>query len=359
MKKATIFFLAVIILAACRKTMQESENPPKAAEETMQKGKPAPPVTANPALAYMKIFKVGNNRYPPGIFVIDENGANETRVYTNNSVQYTQWVSFPAWNQAGTKLCFTSDFTDLYTLNISLVNGTPTGSGATKIADGKAAGGEYKQGKWRPGSNVIASVWKKTGETDKIHMLPSAGGAATVLYAAANTDRSLGDDISFNPDGSKLVFIERQESTDQNFLKVFDLNINTVINTIDLSQFKSVFELDWGKTAGTNMVAILTVPRCDGSPAGNEGFNQFYTIDVSSSTPLLTWRKDNAGRNLSISTNDTKFTVLDYYSSRTCSPSTGCCTLSYNLYGFKAFSLSSGSTLFSLTTNTANPDWKR
>jgi hypothetical protein len=358
MKQATILFIMVILIAACSKTIKDSENPVLSAEETIQR-KPSPPATANPALAYMKIFKVGNNRYPPGIFVIDENGTNETMVYANYSGQYTQWVTFPAWNQAGTKLCFTSDNADLFTLNISLVNGVPTGSGAMKIANGIAAGGQYKQGKWQPGSNMIASVWKKTGEVDKIHILPSGGGAASVLYAAADADRTIGDDISFNPEGSKLVFIERQELTDQNYLKVFDLNLNAVINTIDLSQFKSVFELDWGKTAGTNMVAILTVPRCDETPEGQEGMHQFYTIDVSSGSPLLTLRKTNAGRNISVSANDSKFTVLDNPSMYSCSPTTGCCTRTYNLYGFKAFSLITGAQLFSLTTNTSGPDWKR
>jgi hypothetical protein len=359
MKKATIFFLAVILLAACSKTIQEPDNLQNPAEEATQKGKPAPPANANPVFAFTKTYFTKNAlQHYAGITVADENGANETKVYSKT----TQPVSHPAWNETGTKLCFTADNANLYTLNISLNNGVPTGSGATKIADGIAAGGQYKQGKWRHGASQIASVWKKTGETDKIHILPASGGTASVLYAAANSDWTIGDDISFNPEGSKLVFIERQVSTDQNFLKVFDLNSNTVINTIDLSQFKSVFELDWGKTAETNMVAILTIPRCDGSYTGNQGINQLYTIDVSSPTPLLTWRKDDAGHNLSISPNDLKFTVKDYSSSPVCSPTTGCCTRSYYSYGFKTFSFTNPSisiTDFDSNPIRINPDWKR
>jgi hypothetical protein len=357
MKKLFPILAFSFLLYGCKKDIKTSDQQEANQQENLQR-KPPPPATANPAITYMKIFTAGN-KYPSGIYMVDANGANETRVYANYSGQYTQWVNYPAWNEAGTKVCFTSDNADLYTLNISVVNGVPTGSGATKIANGQATGGQYKQGKWRPGANQIASVWKKTGETDKIHIMPSTGGTPAVLYAAANSDWTIGDDISFNTDGSKLVFIERQSSTDQNFLKVLDMISNTVINTIDLSQFKSVFELDWGKTAGTNMVAILTVPRCDETPEGQEGMHQFYTIDVSSTTPLLTLRKTNAGRNLSISADDSKFTVLDNPSMYSCSPTTGCCTRSYNAYGFKAFSLSTGAALFSLTTNTSGPDWKR
>lgn len=359
MKKITSFFLTVLLFAACSKTIEESENQQKPAEEIMQKGKPIPPTPANPVLVYAKTYFTNNGmQYYSGITVVDENGANETKVYSKMS----QPVSHPAWNETGTKLCFTADNANLYTLNISLVNGVSTGSGATKIADGIAAGGQYMQGKWRPGANQIASVWKKTGETDKIRILPASGGTASVLYASANADWIIGNDIAFNPDGSKLVFIERQVSVDQNFLKVFDLNSNAVINTIDLSQFKSVFELDWGKTAGTNMVAILAVPRCDGSPAGNQGINQLYTLDVSSSTPTLTLRKDDAGGNLSISPNDLKFTVKDNYTSPVCSPTTGCCVRSYYSYGFKTFSFTNPLifiTDFDSNPIRINPDWKR
>ncbi len=359
MKKAAIFFLAVILLVACSKSNQEYDNLQKPAEETMQKGKPAPPANANPVLAFTKTYFTNNlTQWYAGITVADENGANETKVYSKLS----QPVSHPAWNETGAKLCFTADNANLYTLNISLNNGVPTGSGATKIADGIAAGGQYKQGKWRPGANQIASVWKKASETDKIRILPASGGTASVLYAAANADWTIGDDISFNPNGSKLVFIERQISTDQNYLKIFDLNLNTVINTIDLSQFKSITELDWGKTAGTNMVAILTVPRCSESYPGNQGIYQLYTIDVSSPTPLLTWRKDDAAYNLSISPGDLKFTVKNYYQSQTCSPVTGCCTRSYYTYGFKTFSFANPSTPitdFDSNPIRINPDWKR
>lgn len=359
MKKITTFFLTAILFAACSKTIQEPGDLQQPSAETAQKGKPVPPAAANPVFVYTKVYFTKNavQNYT-GITVADENGANETKVYSKMG----QPVSQAAWNETGTMICFTADNADLYTLNFSIVNGVPNGSGAAKIANGIAAGGQYKQGKWRPGANQIACVWKKTGEPDKIHIIPSGGGSASVLYAAANADRVIGDDISFNPEGSQLVFIERQVSTDQNFLKVFDMNSNAVINTIDLSQFKSVFELDWGKTSETNMVAILTVPRCDGSYTGNQGINQLYTIDVSSTAPLLTWRKDDAGHNLSISPNDQKFTVKDNYSSPVCSPTTGCCTRSYYTGGFKTFSFANP--LISITDFDANPirfnpDWKR
>jgi hypothetical protein len=357
MKKATILFFTTITFFACQKNAPDENN--ATVQEELNTAKAPPPAAANPVLVYTKTYFTNNlTQHYAGITVADENGANETKVYSKT----TQPVSHPAWNESGNKLCFTADNANLYTLNISLLNGVPTGSGATKIADGIAAGGQYKQGKWRPGSTQIASVWKKPGETDKIRILPSSGGTASVLYSASNQDRVIESDISFSPNGSKLVFIEKQVSTDQVYLKVFDLNLNSVINTIDMSQFKSISELDWGKTAGTNMVAIITVPRCDGSNAGNQGINQLYSIDVSSPTALLTWRKDDAAYNLSVSPNDLKFTVKDYYQSQSCSQVTGCCVRNYYTYGFKTFSFANPLTPITDFDNNPiriHPDWKR
>lgn len=357
MKKATIFFLSVILLSACRKTVQEFDNTQQVPEETTQK-RPALPSNANPAFAFKSYFSVGQ-RIIPGIYVMDVNGANKTKVYSNYNSQVIHDVDYPAWNETGDKLCFTSDFADLYTLNISLVNGVPTGSGATKIADGIAAGGKYKQGKWRPGASQIACLWKKTGEADKIHLVPSAGGSPTVLYTAANTDWVIEDDIAFNPDGSRLLFSERQVSTGFIYLKVFDLNLAMVINSSDMSQFKYIKELDWARTAGTNTIAIITVPNCDNTYIGSQGINQLYTLDVSSSTPSLTWRKDDLGNSISWSPDDLKINVAPYTSASYCNTTTGCCNREYN-QSFRILTLSTGvfSTWFS-NFQVIHPDWKR
>jgi Tol biopolymer transport system component len=357
MKKVITLFFVIVTITACKKPQNDLNIPVQDQQENLL-NKPVPPVNANPAFAFKSFFSVGQ-RVIPGIYVMDVNGANKTKVYSNYNSQYMQWVEYPAWNESGTKLCFTSDFADLYTLNISLANGVPTGSGATKIADGIAAGGQYKQGKWRPGESQIACLWKKTGDADKIHLVPSAGGSPTVLYTAANTDWVIEDDIAFNPDGSRLLFSERQVSTGFIYLKVFDMNLNVVINSIDMSQFKFIKELDWGRTAGTNTIAIITVPKCDNTYIGSQGINQLYTLDVSSSTPSLSWRKDDLGNTISWSPDDLRINVAPYTSASYCNTTTGCCNREYN-QSFRILTLSTSAfnTWFS-NFQVIHPDWKR
>lgn len=296
MKKITASIALLALFAACKKTevLVQNEQPTSAVNK-----KPSPPTSANPVFAYQDYKKINNQLTVPAIYVMDVTGANVTAVYTNYSGQGNNAIinrpDYPAWSPDGTKLCFTLNEADLYTLNISIVNGVATGSGATKIGDGVAAGGTYKQGKWRPGASQIACVWKKSAEPDKIHLLGSTGGTATVLYAAVNTDWVIEDDIAFRSDGSHLVFSERQISTAKVFLKVLDLNSNSVIKSIDLSQYKSIREMDWGKTSGSNIVAITTVPYCDGTQIGTSGIHQLQTIDVSASSPSLTLIKNDEG----------------------------------------------------------------
>jgi hypothetical protein len=359
MKKIFVFLSLTVVLSSCKKELRDSNTRELSQQENqLKKPPPPPPPNANPVFAFLDYKKISNQLTVPAIYVMDANGANATAVYTNYSGQGNNTVvnrpDFPAWSGNGTQLCFILNSADLYTLNISLVNGVTTGSGAIKIGDGVAGGGSYKQGKWRPGFNQIACVWKKTGDPDKIHSLPSAGGSATVLYTAASSDWIIENDIAFKSDGSNLVFSERQISTGDVFLKVLDVATSQIIKTIDLSQYHSVREMDWAKSQGSNIVAITTVnPLCT-TPFDNNGYHNLQTVDVSSASPSLTWLKNDVG-NISFSPNDTQITIPAGLS-RGCNPANGCCISSY--FNFRIYTIASGTTSNNISAGN-NPDWKR
>jgi hypothetical protein len=211
----------------------------------------------------------------------------------------------------------------------------------------------YKQGKWRPGFNQVASVWKKTGDLDIIHMIPTTGGSPSVLYTAASTDWVLEDDLAIKSDGSNLVFSEKQTSTGKVFLKVLDIATSQVIKSIDLSQYHSIREMDWAKTPGSNIVAITTVKPICAIPYDKNGYHLLQTVDVSSVSPSLTWLKDDVG-NISFSPNDTQITIPSGLG-RTCNPANGCCISSY--MNLSIYTIASGSTTGIYSGN--HPDWKR
>lgn len=352
MKKTLSLLLMITLITACKKELSEPNKSVREQPEDQQLKPPPPPSNANPAFAFQDYFTQGN-RSIPGIFVMDISGANKTKVYSNYTNQTINYPDFPAWSADGTKLCFILNGADLYTLNIALVNGVPTGSGPTKIGDGVAAGGTYKQGKWRPGTSQIASVWKKTGDPDKILLLPSTGGSPTVLYTSSSADWVIENDIAFKSNGTNLVFSERQISTGLVYLKVLDVTTNLVIKSIDLSQYKSIRELDWAKTAGSNIVAITTVPKCETPLIGPSSIHQLQTVDVGAASPLLTWLKNDVG-NIAWSPDDTQITVPSALA-RVCNPTTGCCSSSYSK--FSVYTIASATSTGNYTGN--NTDWKR
>jgi hypothetical protein len=350
MKKILSSLALIVLMSACKKEISDPGKSGQLQPESQQlKPAPPPPANANPAFAFQDYFTQGN-RSLPGIFVMDVTGANKTKVYSNYSNQSYQTPDFPAWSGNGAQLCFTLNSADLYTLNIALVNGVPTGSGAIKIADGVAAGGSYKQGKWRPVANQVASVFKKTGVPDKIHLLASTGGSPSVLYTAASTDWMIEDDIAFKSDGSNLVFSERQVSSGNVFLKVLDVNTAQVIKSIDLSQYKSVKEMDWARSSGSNTVAITTIPLCANDPSAR---HQLQTLDLGAASPSLTLLRYDEG-NICWGPDDQQIGVQAGLS-RGCG--NGCCVSHY--MGKGIYTIATNNYSLPSYTGGNHHDWKR
>jgi hypothetical protein len=349
MKKIISSLALIVLITACKKEVSNSDNPLLSQKQFESKKPTSPPANANPVFAFQDYF-TQSNRSLPGIFVMDLSGANKTRVYANYTNQTYQTPDHPAWSGNGSQLCFTLNSADLYTLNIALVNGVPTGSGATKIADGVAAGGSYKQGKWKPGFSQIASVFKKTGDPDKIHLLPSTGGSPTILYTAASTDWVLENDIAFKSDGSNLVFSEKQTSTGKVFLKVLDVSTSQVIKSMDLSQYKSIAEMDWARSSGSNTVAITTVPLCANNPTG---IHQLQTVDVGAATPALTLMKNDEG-NICWGPDDLQIGVAAGLG-RACG--IGCCFSQY--FGKGIYTIATNTYSLPSYSGGNHHDWKR
>ncbi len=350
MKKILSSLALIALITACKKTDLPVQTEQETATASSKKPPPPPPPNANPVFAFQDNYQVNHNRTVPAIFVMDVSGANKTKVFTSYTNQSSDSPDFPAWSGNGTQLCFTLNGVDLYTLNISIVNGVPTGSNATKIGDGVAGGGSYKQGKWRPGQSQIASVWKKTGDPDKIHLLPSAGGSAAILYTAANTDWFIEEDIALKSDGSQLVFSERQISTGNVYLKVLDVNTSQVIKSIDLSQYKSVKEMDWARSSGSNMVAITTIPLCSNNPNAQ---HQLQTIDVGAASPSLSLLRNDEG-NICWGPDDLQIGVQAGLA-RACG--NGCCLSYYDGKGI--YTIATNSYTLPSYSRGDHHDWKR
>jgi Tol biopolymer transport system component len=356
MKANICLKFAAIILAlcifSCTDTEQVNTGSTVGPTSTSLDKPPSTPGNANPKIVYKRNYQVNPNRSVPAIYVMDENGENKTKVYSNYTNQTYQSPDYPAWSPDGTKLCFTLNGADLYTLSISIINGYPSGSNPIKIGDGVTGGGSYRKGAWRPGANQIACVWQHTADPYKIHILPSSGGSPSTIYTSVNNDWVIEDYLSFKSDGSRLAFIERQISTGYNFLKVLDVSNGSIIKSIDLSQFKLITGMDWRKSSGSNIVAISIWPLCSIDYSGQR---KLYSLDVDSPAPSPTLLSNSEKDGVSWSSDDSKIVTMWGTISSVCG--NGCCVR--HLSGIASFSLNSQTTTSIEQSSAVNPDWRR
>lgn len=360
MKKITTFLLMTIFITACQKNRPDENT--GTVQEEFQSKPPSPPPTANanPAIAYRGLKDVSKIMVP-AICVMDINGANQTAVYTNytkqgNNITSVNTPDFPTWSPNGQQLCFVLNKQDLYTLDISLVNGLPVGSNHVKIADGAASGGKYGKGVWRPGANQIAAVWSSGTGPTSIRLIPSSGGAATTIYTSLSgytiNHRVYGSDethITINQDGTRLAFFEQQVSTGTMILKVLNLSDNSIEKNIDLSQFWAITGIDWSNTQ-SSIIAVTAEPdRCTGATATHK----LYTIDVDASTPAPVLIKVDVS-DCSWSPDDSRIAVSSFSGG---GAGNGCNFRQYN--GGTAIITLSNNTQSYLFGSGYNPDWKR
>ena len=361
MKRLALIPAMVLTLALCFLACSDTEpiNPTEPAQSDtpgLLRGSPAPNLSANPAITFIRwytVFRQGNYTFQvPAVWVMDANGANPTMVYANyvfngrNGQNSYNYVYDPTWSPNGQKICFnlaaSGMMRDLYTMNISLVNGVPTSSNVTKICDGAASGGYYRKGVWSPTANEIAVVFAHNPDPMKIQIVPSTGGTPTTIYTcASNPDYGLNAFISYSPDGSQIAFNEVQNSTGYKWLKILDRATGLVIKTIDVSQFYVIHGIDWSRTANSSTVAFS-------ASLSSTGPDNVYTIDVSAGSPTPVLRK-SGGKHPSWSPDDSKFVFLATSWSGGVS--------SYN--GLRTFTLSNSAITNLSTSNDQYPDWKR
>jgi len=319
-----------------------------------KKPTPPPPGNANPAIAYSRSYAVNNRFSVPAIYVMDADGANQTMVYANyiyqgNTHSY-QTPDFPTWSPDGQKLCFNLNGSDLYTLTISLVNGYPVGSNPNKICDGVADGGNYRKGVWSTTTNEIATVWQHSPDPTQIQIVPSTGGTPATLYTSPSTDFTVSDYLTYNPDGSKIAFTERQQSTGNNFLNIIERSSGTIIQSIDLSQFYQFTGLDWSRTLGSNIIAFSVLPTepCAPNP---DAHHKIYTIDVGTTAePVL---QVNYCSSVTWSPDDSKVAFCAF----SWSVGGGCGEIRH-YRGIWTYTFSSGVESY-LESSGNEPDWKR
>jgi Tol biopolymer transport system component len=299
-------------------------------------------VAANPAIVWRTV-EVINRKDVDGIWVMDANGANPTRIYAPSLAKGEKGVIplySPHWSPDGSSISFVQKngtATSLYKLKVTIVNGVPTATNVTKLYDPSLYNavlineGSY----WSFGTanEIIFIVKSNSDNLYRIQAISGNGGIPSTIYTAPN-----GVTLSYttvNPDGTLIAF----SSTDgtNKYLKVIKRSDGSETNSILLNSIlTNVFDKDWARTSGSTKIAFYAYPL--GSTTATT-----YTMDITDASTLTLVR--SYGRSPSWSPDDSKLVFTDI--------------TAYPTNYLKTVTLSGGS-LTTLTTNFAyTMHWKK
>ena len=332
-------FLAALI-GACSQTENGSESNPTDPTISTERPTLPPPPPANPAITYIdtKQYKYKGVTYNvPSVYVMDADGSHKTMLWNNfttngNSGTYGT-LTFPKWSGNGQKICFNMYYSgnnDVYTLDVTIVNGVPKASNVTKILAGNSSLW-YGRPTWSPTANEIALISFPSANIQRVAVMPSTGGTPVTLYTCASTNYGI-DSPCYSPDGTKIGFIMRNNTTQEHWIMVVERSTGNVLSSVSIGSSYRNCGIDWSRISNSTTFAL------NGNPVSGSQTN-LYTLDISvSTTPTQVMSN---GTYPSWSPNDSQIAFHNPVG-----------------YGISALTLSN-STTTSLSTTGAYPNWKR
>jgi Tol biopolymer transport system component len=240
---------------------------PMAAAPKPDKPPKPPPGGDDPPADPVIAFRTGNGPNPR-IDVMNADGSNQATVFRGGlSIGQTSWS--PYGNAIAVQVNVRRDgvyFTDLYRIDISIVNGEPQGSEPIVLVQDIASRGPA----WSPNGDVIAFIQMVGDNYGLIQTIPADGGPVETIYTAPD-----GYNVNWptwNSDATKMVFT--QGASGQGSLMLLDLSDGST-TSISMPISGSIGFIDWARTK--DVLAFYMIPT-----AGDAGI---YLLDLTETSP--------------------------------------------------------------------------
>ena len=245
---------------------------------------PGPP-PADPALAHVIPATADK------LMVANADGTNKVSIYSQTGCSFS--VTEPSWSPNGKAIAFkrvcvsTGYLRELWRIDVSVVNGVPTGSNAKQLT---AACGSCYDPAWSPTGDVIAVVGgADVSISDSIFLVDANTGVTTTFYrAVAGSDVLY---VAWSSDGTRLAVVDG--SNGLRGIKIVERATGNVVKTLPPPPTNGVFFIDWARQ-GVDKLAI----RDDLSSPSNDPY--IYTLDIATGTYTQivagnapTWSPDN------------------------------------------------------------------
>jgi dipeptidyl aminopeptidase/acylaminoacyl peptidase len=220
--------------------------------------------TTNPASEFDPVWSSDGSKIAfqsdrdgnPEVYVMDANGANQINLTTNPAID---WV--PAWSPDGSKIVFTSDRDGAGNYEIYVMDAN--GANQTRLTTNPASDLDAA---WSPYGSKIAFTSFRDGDTE-IYVMDANGANQINL---TNNPASEGDPV-WSPDGSKIAFTSDRDGN----LEIYVMDAN-----------------------GANQINLTTNPALDRAPAWSpdgskiaftsqrDGNREVYVMDANGANQI-------------------------------------------------------------------------
>ena len=216
--KTILCVLIVCLLLSVTIPMVTAGKPDKPGGGKPPKDEPP----ADPAIAVVTPYHAAGNE----LWVMNADGSNKANVYSGDRVRD------PSWSPDGGSIAF-KDWSELWRVDVTVVDGEPQGSNPTFLLDNILDGPE-----WSPGGSysgyILFTRFPESGYARSLEVIPATGGDPQTLYT--DTEGTVWHPV-WSPDGDSIAFVKSVDG-------VYSLGILDV------------------ETSGTSFIDIPTLPIC-------------------------------------------------------------------------------------------------
>ena len=203
---------------------------------------------ANPAIA---MFDNVGGSSGDALRVMNTDGSNNVAIFSGCT------INNPSWSPSGGAIAFINDCDNgaLWRIDVSIVNGVPTGSNPHQLAASTVCGSRCWDPAWSPQGDFVSVGGGSTNPS--ILLIDAITGSAQVLYTAGAGSNVVYS--TWSSDGTRLAVQEKEGASGQHVIRIVERSTGNVLQTLVRGVFVVITHMDWARQS-VEKLAITAFP---------------------------------------------------------------------------------------------------